>query len=227
MPGKSKAGRKHIKKSYKKKHNSNVMRITCRNNQPIPKILTTNLTYNSDIYTGTATFGSNSTYQYSLNSIYDPDITSSGHQPYGHDTFASLYTAYRVNYVDVYMRAHQNSTQNAINTVITVRGNTTSPNGSSMEFLGEQPKSVCKTLTHQTGITYHKRYYIADILEVPRKQYMTDASNFTLCGNNPVANCAYNFTYNQWDASTQSAFGMNTKLVYNVTFDDPTILTQS
>lgn len=35
-------------------------------------------------------------YAYNLNSIFDPNRTGTGHQPYGHDTLAVLYNRYRV-----------------------------------------------------------------------------------------------------------------------------------
>lgn len=35
-------------------------------------------------------------YQFNLNSIFDPDRTGAGHQPYGRDTYATLYNRYRV-----------------------------------------------------------------------------------------------------------------------------------
>lgn len=37
-----------------------------------------------------------SRYLFNLNSIYDPNRTGIGHQPYGHDTFATMYNRYRV-----------------------------------------------------------------------------------------------------------------------------------
>jgi hypothetical protein len=36
-------------------------------------------------------------YRYRANSVQDPDYTSVGHQPYGHDTLASLYNHYVVD----------------------------------------------------------------------------------------------------------------------------------
>lgn len=36
-------------------------------------------------------------YAYNLNSIYDPNRTGTGHQPYGRDQLATLYGAYRVH----------------------------------------------------------------------------------------------------------------------------------
>ncbi|PWN73053.1 hypothetical protein CV717_29100, partial [Bacillus cereus] len=36
-------------------------------------------------------------YYFSCNGIHDPNITGTGHQPYGHDTVASLYNHYRVD----------------------------------------------------------------------------------------------------------------------------------
>jgi len=33
---------------------------------------------------------------FSCNSIYDPDVSGAGHQPYGHDTYADIYNQYTV-----------------------------------------------------------------------------------------------------------------------------------
>lgn len=63
----------------------------------VPAKLIKSLRY-ADIYsftTGTAgIFGTQQTIR--LNSIFDPDLTGTGHQPYGHDTLATLFGNYRV-----------------------------------------------------------------------------------------------------------------------------------
>lgn len=41
---------------------------------------------------------------FSLNSLYDPDITGVGHQPYGYDQMASLYSNYVVQSVSIQAR---------------------------------------------------------------------------------------------------------------------------
>lgn len=35
-------------------------------------------------------------YVFACNSIFDPDFSSTGHQPYGHDTYATIYNQYTV-----------------------------------------------------------------------------------------------------------------------------------
>lgn len=59
---------------------------------PIPQRFITKMKY-SEVVTTTATFGQ---YAMNLNSIYDPNRTGTGHQPYAFDTLASLYNRYRV-----------------------------------------------------------------------------------------------------------------------------------
>jgi hypothetical protein len=43
----------------------------------------------------------NSTQQYRLNSLYDPDHTGAGHQPYGYDQITAIYQKYKVYRCDV------------------------------------------------------------------------------------------------------------------------------
>jgi hypothetical protein len=59
-----------------------------------PRVLTT-LKYTDQITRINLTLvGSN--YIYNMNSVFDPDVTGTGHQPYGHDTLAGIYARYRV-----------------------------------------------------------------------------------------------------------------------------------
>lgn len=49
-----------------------------------------------DEYVMTSTAGSTVTQTFRMNSIFDPDFTGVGHQPYGHDQWSPLYTTYVV-----------------------------------------------------------------------------------------------------------------------------------
>lgn len=60
--------------------------------QPIPQRYITSMKYSE-------TFDLNTLQPFlrmNLNSIFDPNRTGTGHQPYGHDTFQTLYNRYRV-----------------------------------------------------------------------------------------------------------------------------------
>lgn len=51
-----------------------------------------------------------SVYRFNLNSIFDPNRTGTGHQPYGRDTFATLYNRYRVYKVTYAISVFNSST---------------------------------------------------------------------------------------------------------------------
>lgn len=44
----------------------------------------------------TSTTGAQQIYTHTVNNIYDPNVTGGGHQPYGHDEFATYYNQYQV-----------------------------------------------------------------------------------------------------------------------------------
>lgn len=52
--------------------------------------------YADSINVGTIAGGGWSYWAFRLNSIFDPDSSGSGHQPYGHDAMAGIYNRYRV-----------------------------------------------------------------------------------------------------------------------------------
>lgn len=61
--------------------------------QPFPSRQIVKMKY-SDVFTTNTGNGWN--YNYNINSIFDPNRTGTGHQPYGHDQLAVLYNRYRV-----------------------------------------------------------------------------------------------------------------------------------
>lgn len=63
-----------------------------RSLNPIPQRTIVSMKYAEDVTTN----GGTGDYVFNLNSIFDPNRSGLGHQPYGHDTFQTLYNRYRV-----------------------------------------------------------------------------------------------------------------------------------
>lgn len=85
-----KYGNRKRKYASKKRH----MTVTAtRSLQPLPARFITKHKYSTPF-----TLNALNSYQYkfNLNSLYDPDYTGVGHQPYGRDQLAALYNRYRV-----------------------------------------------------------------------------------------------------------------------------------
>jgi len=75
--------------------------------QPIPQRYICNMKY-SDVATLSALNGYN--YRFNLNSIFDPNRTGVGFQPYGHDTLQTLYNRYRVIKTSYVITAYSSAT---------------------------------------------------------------------------------------------------------------------
>ena len=50
----------------------------------------------SQTFTISSALVSTGNYNFACNSIYDPDLTGTGHQPYAHDTYSTIYNQYTV-----------------------------------------------------------------------------------------------------------------------------------
>lgn len=92
MPRKPRVGKKYRKRMPRRaprraRSTVNVNRAL----QPIPQRYICKLKYAEDIYANPS-----GGYAMNLNSIYDPNRTGVGHQPYGFDQLATLYNRYRV-----------------------------------------------------------------------------------------------------------------------------------
>ena len=62
---------------------------------PFPRVMRAVLRY-SDVVLINPVVGFTASHIYRAGSIFDPDYTAAGHQPYGYDTYALIYNHYRV-----------------------------------------------------------------------------------------------------------------------------------
>jgi len=53
-----------------------------------------------------------SSYNFACNSIYDPNLSGTGHQPYGHDTYSTIYNQYTVLNARIRVKPVLNTSQN-------------------------------------------------------------------------------------------------------------------
>lgn len=85
------------KRTYKPKYKRNYIRpYTKLMRQPVAEKVYTKMRYSEGITITMPTGGV--LYNYSFqSSLFDPDLTATGHQPLWRDTYASMYSRYRVN----------------------------------------------------------------------------------------------------------------------------------
>lgn len=95
MPGRRyrrKNDRRRINKNKKRGYKKRGVKVLS-SLQPFPSRQIVKMKYSQAV---TTNVGNAYNYLFNLNSIFDPDRTGTGHQPYGHDTLQTLYSRYRV-----------------------------------------------------------------------------------------------------------------------------------
>lgn len=136
---------------------------------PIPQRFITKMKY-SQVITTAAVTGS---YVMNLNSIFDPDRSGGGHQPYGFDTLASLYNRYRVISCGYRLQVAMGSTSNPI--ILTAYPANQIVASLSCSEIRENPR--VKYVTQSPGSsasTLHGKCYIPSIVGRNKAQYMAD-----------------------------------------------------
>jgi len=134
------------------------------------------------------TFGSE--WAFRLNSLYDPDYTYTGHQPYGFDQLASLYYSYRVEGVRVRVTWSDPSRDGLyVAQVVTPSTASWNTNAASLSAISENP-SACVIPLNNTGsqVTVFEQYFkIHEIEGVPASTIITSPSYNAGVTNNPTS----------------------------------------
>jgi len=163
-------------------------------------------------------------YVFRANSIYDPNYTSTGHQPLGHDQLATLYGAYQVTQSRIRLNYATNSGVNdTVTCVLRVDDDATFLNSMSGEL--EQADAVWVSQQGRLELppvnlltSFNPRSYFGD-----RYDQTATVADF---GTNPVAAAYYHITIAQTGSSATS--GICTVVIeYDVVCTRPKELSQS
>lgn len=147
--------RKSFKRRYKRKRKrSGLQSMTVR--QPgscVPDLLRTRLRYNESLQLAPGiTTGS---YWYRINSLFDPNYTGTGHQPYGFDQLAVFYNRYKVRGVS--WKVIASGTNTDLNLTIVPFNNATG--FSNQQTSSEAPYAVNDVLAAESAGAGTKRIY--------------------------------------------------------------------
>ena len=175
-------------------------------------------------YAETVSTDGNGRYVFNLNSIYDPNRTSGGHQPYGHDTFATMYNRYRVISCSYRVIAPKNDATLQIaclpaNEVLAV---TTAAEAK------ENPRS--RYATQSPGgqvVPVSGKVYIPSLVGRTKSQYMADDRYQAVFGTDPAELAVLNVITTSGGDIPLAANPINIELVYTVECFDIKHLAQS
>lgn len=125
-----------------------------------------------------------------LGSLFDPDFTIVGHQPYGRDTMATIYNRYEVYAVKIDLTWTDPSADAlAVGMLLEAPSDGTTVSGMTIQQLGEKQGSMVK-FVNNTGnqITRMNAYtHLSKLCGLSRLQWKADFSNFSAAsGTNPT-----------------------------------------
>lgn len=177
--------------------------------QPVAQRTIVKMKY-SEVYAPTFT-GNQTAWRLNLNSIFDPNITGGGHQPYGHDTFASLYNRYRVISCSYIISAYATGTNTF--QVAALPANQTFI-ASFLDEYRENPR--CKYMIQSAGggtRMLKGRVYLPSLVGRNRAQYMADDRYSAVFGTSPAELAVLNISGSNFGQTS----GVDPGITYNVT----------
>lgn len=182
---------------------------------PIPPRYICKMKYSEFITTdGTGQFTMN------LNSVFDPNRTGVGHQPYGFDTMATLYNRYRV--ISCGWRIQRAMLEGGAPIMVgTIPTNDVGIFFTDFSELRENPRA--KYITQNAGagvVTLKGKSYLPSLVGRTKEQYMADDHYQAVVTTNPIeAALLYILTYNANDTAAPGT-GLQVLLEYTVEFFD-------
>lgn len=125
---------------------------------------------------------------YRLNSLYDPDLTNAGHQPYGYDTLCEFYRQYQVLgcFVEIQFR---NPGANDVYGAFSVQTgqNTNSLTGANAGAVAERNNCIYKHIPLYTNGFVWKEYFPIHVIEgLPLRAFLGNVNYTALVGANPT-----------------------------------------
>lgn len=175
-------------------------------------------------------FGTPQTFM--LNSLYDPDVTGTGHQPYLFDQLTPLYSRYKVNGCLVEAMCNDPSAESLIVGAALLNPDNLGFSLSSYNHsqVLEFPQTMSKFISNTGSQTVVFRGYIPinQALNWTKTQFRSDNDGTTAAvGSNPGTKCYLQFAVANMRSSGAPTVMLRLKLTYYATFYDRKFLSQS
>lgn len=162
-------------------------------NDPFPPVFMCKMTYvdSNTLSTGVAgVFGTEQVFR--LNSLFDPNFTGTGRQPYCYDQITPLYRYYQVFGVNIEIIANDPSADAiVIGAIIQPSNATVSLTGRGIDEVKEKPMCITFPLNNTGSQTAKREQYMAlHVIEgINKVQYMAGQSDYSSAvGTSPTKN---------------------------------------
>lgn len=155
-----------------------------------------------------------------LNSLYDPDYTGSGHQPYGFDQMSGMYQKYRVDHVDFQVLFTTPGAANDMLCLATVAPNTTSNlTGVAMYAAQERPNSIVGHLSSQgeRKCVLNGSFDLHTLCGVPKAKYVAEEQYSAAINADPTVVPLLTFAVGSYSNAVSQACSVQVVLSYRAT----------
>jgi len=165
-------------------------------------------------------------YLFNLNSVFDPDRTGTGHQPYGHDTYQTLYQRYRV-FACSWNIELCNTTGEAWQVTVLPHNDVTTI--APISLAAEMPYAISKVVQSGTAVArFHGRMNLPKLNGSTPAAYKSDDRFQAIAGNSPVENMALHIYWKALNGGVLSYTAtFRITLNYMTEWFDPVDLAQS
>jgi len=176
-------------------------------------------------YCETVTTGGTGAYQFNLNSIFDPNRTGVGHQPYGHDQLQTLYNRYRV--ISCGYRIQGVQAYNSIPIQVAAHPANEIVTPTTISEAKENPRTKYMTISPGAPAAYLSgKVYLPSLVGRNKAQYMADDRYQATFGTSPGELAILNIK-TQTLSDVDTSFTLNVLLEYTVEVFDVNSLAQS
>lgn len=182
----------------------------------LPKAVYTKLTFVQH-QTLSSTTVTPTSYVYRLNSIYDPDYTGSGSQPYMRDQLSALYSYYTVSGCKVCITYSTDTTQDSL---LTIRQ---TPNTYTLGDIDlEIERGAMKRIVSSSQPGYVKNYYsISKCFGIPKRKLLSDDIYSAGISATPASTLYLQIGSIATDRATSATVQIQVELTYYVKFWSP------
>lgn len=173
-------------------------------------------------------------YNFNLNSLYDPNLTGTGHQPYGYDQMVDIYNRYRVFRVDYAISAYNTDSTTGVSVVGALPSNEPITVSGGVSELMENPRA--KYITQANGATLKVlkgSISLPSLVGRSKSQYMADDRYQALSTSSPSELAILNIMAGTMTGTSgaggsgTNVMNLSVSLVYHVEWFDVKIQLQS